>query len=225
MEAYTVKMNPNGEVVLPLELRDELGLLPEDSLELRIDTQGVLLVRAAERATGPLADFFEDLILQDLRCDGCSGDVLRTQILERKVQLSHSIDRLVQEGYRAQQHRQAPPWRDVPELRRYSVAEEENGSHQVLVTSRAEREFHRLQERIVKEAAIVLESLEWDPTVYKRLRGPYYETYRVAFYDQGPEHFRILYTVFRPEHVVAVLAIGERHTLYEQLKQFAAGKN
>ncbi len=225
MQAYKVKMNTNGEVVLPLELRDELGLLPEDSLELKVDTQGALLVRTAERSAGPLADFFEDLILADLRCDGCSGDVLRARFLERKVQLSHSIDRLVQEGHRAQRHRQAPPWREVPELKQFMVAEEENGSYQVLVTSRAEREFRPLPEKIVKQAAIVLESLEWDPTVYKRLRGPYYGTYRVAFYDEGPEHYRILYAVFRPEQVVTILSIGERHKLYDHLKAFASAKN
>lgn len=225
METYKVKMNTNGEVVLPPELRDELGLLPEDSLELRVDTQRALLVRAAERSAGPLADFFEDLILEDLRCDGCSGDVLKDRFLERKVQLSHSIDRLVQEGYRALRHRQAPSWREVPELKRFVIAEEENGGYQVLVTSRSEREFRRLPEKIVKEAAVVLESLEWDPTVYKRLRGPYYETYRVAFFDEGPEHYRILYAVFRPEQVVTVLSVSERRRLYEHLKTFAFAKN
>ncbi|MHB1651705.1 MAG: AbrB/MazE/SpoVT family DNA-binding domain-containing protein [Desulfitobacteriaceae bacterium] len=221
METYRVKVNTNGEVVIPPELRDELGLVPNDTLELRVDTQGVLLVQAAQRSVGPLADFFEDLILEDLRCDGCSGDVLRAKLLERKIQLSSSLDRLAQEGHRAQSHKQAIPWRETPELKRFAVAEEENGSYLVTITGRAERELRRLPERILKEVAVVLESLEWDPTVFKRLRGPYYETYRVAFHDQGLEHYRIIYTVFGSENLVTVLNIGERHYLYEHLKNLA----
>lgn len=218
MDTYKVKVNTNGEVFLPNELRDELGLIPDDTLELRVDTKGVLLIRATERSVGPLGDFFEDLILKDLRCDGCSGDVLKAKILERKIQLSQNLDRLAQEGHRSQRHRQSLLWRETPELKNFAVAEEENGSYHVVITGRAERELRRLPEKMLKEVAVVLESLEWDPTVFKRLRGPYYETYRVAFHDNGPEHYRVIYTVFRPENLVIVLNIGERRFLYEHLK-------
>ena len=101
METYKVRVGMTGEVVLPSELQDMLGLVPEDTLELRVDTQGVLLVRAEEHAVGPLADFFEDLILEDLRCDGCTGNALRDRIMEQKLRLSRSVDRLAQEGHRA----------------------------------------------------------------------------------------------------------------------------
>lgn len=218
METYKVRVNCNGEVFLPPELRDELGLIPDDTLELRVDTPGALLVRATERSVGPLGDFFEDFILQDLRCDGCSGDSLKAKFLERKIQLSRSMDRLTQEGYRSHKHRQSAPWREAPELKSYALAEEENGSFQVVITARAERELRRMPERAYPEVAVVLESLEWDPTVYKRLRGPYYETYRVAFREQGQEHYRIVYTVFAAENLVVILNIGERQYLYELLK-------
>ncbi|CAA7600646.1 ParE toxin of type II toxin-antitoxin system, parDE [Acididesulfobacillus acetoxydans] len=221
METYRVKVGTTGEVALPLELQDVLGLVPNDTLELRVDTQGVLLVRAEGHSVGPLVDFFEDLILQDLRCDGCAGDVLKNRILEQKIQLSHSMDRLAQEGHRAQRHRQTVPWRESPELRRFAVAEEENGAYQVMMTARVEREMRGLSAQTLKAVAAVLESLEWDPTVFKRLRGPYYETYRVAFPDRGRDDYRVIYTVFGGENLVTVLNIGKRSKLYEQLKTLA----
>lgn len=221
METYRVRVSTTGEVVLPSELQDVLGLVPDDTLELRVDTQGVLRVRAAEHSVGPLVDFFEDLILENLRCDGCSGDILKTRILEQKIQLSQSMDRLAQEGHRAQRHKQTVPWRESPELKKFAVAEEENGSYQVMMTARVEREMRGFPAQILKEVAAVLESLEWDPTVFKRLRGPYYETYRVAFHEQGREDYRVIYTVFDADNLVTVLNIGERSSLYEHLQALA----
>jgi len=220
METYRVKVNVNGVVVLPPELCDRLNLVADDTLEIHVDTEGKLLLRTAERSVGPLADFFEDLILRDLRCEGCSGDQLKGRLLERKIQLSTILDRLAEEAHRAQTHKQTLPWRELPELK-FANLEEEVGPYHVVVTARAEREMRKLAADVLREIPGVFANLEEDPHAYKRLRGPYYETYRVSVPREKLEHYRVIYTVFDAENLVTVFSLGERQGIYEHLKGLA----
>lgn len=219
MDTYRVKVNVKGEIVLPLELRDRLGLLPDETLDVKLENEKIILTRAQPRVVGPLVDFFEDLILEELRCDGCTGDGFKNKFLERKIQLSVGLDRLSQGAYREYRYRQAAEWRHTPELKHLTIAEEENGAYQVVITAQTERQLRSLPQFILRKIARVLESLEWDPRVYKRLRGPHYETYRVSISDENSPNYRIIYTVFGAENLVVVLSVGERRKLFDYLKQ------
>ena len=63
-------------------------------------------------------------------------------------------------------------------------------------------------------------SLEEDRLVYKRLKGPYYDTYRVSF-RSGAKEYRVIYTIIPAENLVLVLTIGARKTLYKTLNGIA----
>ncbi len=216
MQTYRVIVGTNGEIVLPPVLRDMLGLVVGDTIELCVDAEGKLIVRTAERSVGPLSDFFEDLILGDLRRDGCSGDSLKSKFLERKLKLSTVLDRLAEEANSSYKHAQTIQWRETKELEFLKIGKLSLGSYKVMLTSRSVRDLIVLREEVLKETPAVLEKLEQDPTEFKRLRGPYYETYRVSF-NSGSKDFRVIYTVFAPENLVVILTIGERKVIYERL--------
>ncbi|GAB6171651.1 hypothetical protein JCM15765_11290 [Paradesulfitobacterium aromaticivorans] len=215
MKTYRVKVNENGAILLPPELRELLGLVAGDTVELNVDAEGRFLVQTAERSAGPLSDFFEDLILGDLRCDGCSGDILKERLLEKKFQLSTVLDRMSEEARRAHKHGQTHTWRENPAFSDLGIGKAEKGKYHVMLTPRTERDFYKLSEGVLKEIPQVLENLEEDPLGFKRLKGPYYETYRVSFHRQS---YRVIYTVFESESLVTVLFIGERKSIYERMK-------
>lgn len=215
MKTYRVKVNENGAIILPSELRDLLGLVAGDTVELNVDAEGRFLVQTAERTAGPLSDFFEDLILGDLRCEGCSGDVLKERLLEKKFQLSTVFDRMSEEARRAHKQGQTHLWRENPVLSEARSGKAEKGQYHVVLTARTERDLYKLSPEVIKEIPPVLESLEHDPMGFKRLKGPYYETYRVAFHRQS---YRVIYTVYERENLVTVLFIGERKSIYERMK-------
>lgn len=218
MENYRVIVRPNNEIVLPPELRDLLGLVVGDTLELDVDAEGKVYVRAAERSAGPLADFFEDLILSDLHAEGYSGDELKEKYLARKIQLSTVLDRLAEEAHRARLKRHTINWREAPELANFILPATGPRNFQLVLTARAERDLRKLPERAMKKVPSVFQEVEQDPVAFKRLKGPYYETYRVSLYSEGKEHYRVIYTVFGAEGYVAILTVGERKGLYEHLK-------
>lgn len=221
METYRVRVNAQGEIVLPLELRDLLGLVSDDTVELTIDPQGKIILCTAERSVGPLADFFEDLILSDLHSEGCSGDRLKEKLLERKIQLSTVLDRLAEEAHRACTRRHTLSWRETVELRFLSLSRDEHKEYQVILTPRSERDLRKLPENVLKRIPSVLTELEQDPLAFKRLKGPYYETFRVSLPGEGMEHYRVIYTVFPTEGLVTILNVGERKAIYEHLKGLA----
>ncbi|KUO58265.1 MAG: hypothetical protein APF84_05350 [Gracilibacter sp. BRH_c7a] len=220
MKSYRVKMKARGEIALPAELQNFLGLMPGDYLEIRIDPEGKLNLCTAERSVGPLSDFFEDFILNDLHKEGCSGDLLQTRYLERKIQLSTVLDRLSEEARLSLSQGHTLWWREIPIL--------DNGHPQyqseewkVFLTSRAERNLIKLQGRVLKEIPQVMLNLEHDPLEFKRLNGPYYSIHRVSLASEISKHYRVIYTVFPEEKAVEILTVGERKEIYDFLKGMA----
>jgi AbrB family looped-hinge helix DNA binding protein len=221
MNTYRVLVGAKGEIILPLELRESLGLVEGDSLDLEVSLNGKIRTRSAERTVGPLADFFEDLILNDLHCDGCSGDLLKEQFYLRKTRLSTVLDRLAEEAREAKEKGQGMDWRMMPELEG-SLDSMHKGNFKVFISTRAERDLLKLSEVQLTEVSEVFEMLELHPVQFKRLRGPFYDTYRVSFNGgKMTGQYRVIYTVFEDTHMVSVLSIGERKDIYNWLKGLA----
>lgn len=213
MDTYKVNVGTNGEVILPEELRESLGIVPGDVLSLTVDLENQLWVRSAERSVGPLSDFFEDLILEDLRQEGCTGDLLQKNFLQRKIQLSAILDRLSEEARRAKQKGETIRWRKLPEM----LADYPEGPYHIFLSSRTEREMLKLSQQVSEEINRVFYDLEKDPLNYKRLKGPFYETYRVSINGECNRKYRVIYTVFEEDKLIGILGIGERRELYHYL--------
>ena len=220
METYRVKVGTNGEIVLPIELRKLFGLVAEDTLDLCVDSEGKVFVHTAERSVRPLSDFFEDLIISDLLADGCSGDCLKTKLLECKLKLSTVLDRLSEEAHRAHRNGQSIKWWETQALASQGMAKTSKGNYDVMLTTRSIHDLVVLREEELREIPAVFESLEQDPLAFKRLKGPYYETYRVSF-RSGSKEYRVIYTVFAAENLITVLTIGAREVLYDRLNGIA----
>lgn len=220
MDTYRVKVGAEGEIVLPLELRNLFGLVAEDTLDLCVDSEGKVFVRTAERSVRPLSDFFEDLIIGDLRADGCTGDLLRSKLLECKLKLSAVLDRLSEEAHRAHKNGQSIKWWETQALASQGIKKTSRGIYDVMLTTRSIHDLVVLGKEELKEIPAVFESLEQDPLPFKRLKGPYYETYRVSF-RSGSKEYRVIYTLFAPENLITVLTIGAREVLYERLNGIA----
>lgn len=220
METYRVKVGAKGEIVLPLELRKLFGLVAEDTLDLCVDSEGKVFVRTAERSVRPLSDFFEDLIIGDLLADGCTGDCLKSKLLECKLKLSTVLDRLSEEAHRAHKNGQSIRWWETQALSSQCSNKSSSGQYDVMLTTRSIHDIAVLREEELREIPAVLESLEHDPLSFKRLKGPYYETYRVSF-RSGSKEYRVIYTVFAPENLIAILTVGAREVLYERLNGLA----
>ena len=220
METYRVKVGAKGEIVLPLELRKIFGLVAEDTLDLCVDSEGKVFVRTAERSVRPLSDFFEDLIIGDLLAEGCTGDCLKTKLLECKLKLSTVLDRLSEEAHRAHKNGQSIKWWETQALASQRIDRTSKGIYNVMLTTRSIHDIAVLREEELREIPAVFESLEQDPLAFKRLKGPYYETYRVSF-RSGSNEYRVIYTVFVPENLIAVLTVGAREVLYERLNGIA----
>ena len=220
MDVYRVNIGAEGSIMLPAELREKLGLVEGDSIFLTVEPERRFLVETAERTVGPLSDFFEDLILGDLRREGCSGDILRSRLLQSKLMLSAVIDRMAEEARRVQKDRHCLKWREAPELSGYQLVGQSKGPFNVFLTPRCERDLRQINNSVLSEVPLLFEDIEQDALAFKRLKGPYYHTYRLSFRGSGLEHFRILYTVWE-DHLVTVISIGERHAIYERLKGMA----
>jgi len=220
METYRVKVGAKGEIVLPLELRKIFGLVAEDTLDLCVDSEGKVFVRTAERSVRPLSDFFEDLIIGDLLAEGCTGDCLKTKLLECKLKLSTVLDRLSEEAHRAHKNGQSIKWWETQALASQRIDRTSKGTYNVMLTTRSIHDIAVLREEELREIPAVFKSLEQDPLAFKRLKGPYYETYRVSF-RSGSNEYRVIYTVFVPENLIAVLTVGAREVLYERLNGIA----
>ena len=222
MKTYRVNVGEKGEIVLPLELRNLFGLVAEDTLDLCVDSEGKVFVRTAERSVRPLSDFFEDLIIGDLLAEGCSGDILKAKLLERKLKLSSVLDRLSEEAHRAHKNGQSTKWWKTQVLASQNIDKtaNTNGIYNVMLTTRSIHDLAVLREEELREIPAVFESLEQDPLAFKRLKGPYYETYRVSF-RSGSKEYRVIYTVFAPKNLITVLTIGAREVLYERLNGIA----
>lgn len=213
MDTYRVTVGINGEVILPEELRELLGLVEGDVFALTVDMEGQVMARSAERSVGPLADFFEDLILQDLHCEGCTGDLLKDKFLHRKIQLSTVLDRLSEEARKAKQKGEAIRWRKLPEF----LTDKPQGTYRVFLSPRTERDILKLPQRVREEMTTVLQKLENEPLNYKRLKGPFYETYRVSLNGEPNGKYRVIYTVFEEEKMLGVISVGERQEIYHYL--------
>ncbi len=220
MDVYRVKIGAEGSVMLPNELRDKLGLVEGDTITLTLEPERKFRVETSERTVGPLSDFFEDLILGDLRREGCSGDILKNRLLQNKLQLSAVLDRMAEEARRVMKDSHCLLWREASELSGFQSTVNSTGPFSVFLTPRCERDLRQLSNAVLSEVPPVFEDLEQEAIAFKRLKGPYYETYRISFRGPGLEHFRILYTVWN-DHVVTVLIIGERRAIYERLKGMA----
>lgn len=220
MEIFRVKVGVEGEIVLPLELRELLGLVAEDTLDLCIDSEGKIFVHTAERSVRPLSDFFEDLIISDLLADGCTGDCLKAQLLERKLKLSTILDRLSEEALRAHKNGQTIKWWKSQALSSLGLEQTAKGTYDVMLTTRSIHDIMVLQKEVLREIPIAFEALEQDPLEFKRLRGPYYETYRVSF-RSGAKEYRVIYTVFSSLQLVAILTVGARELIYDMLNGIA----
>ncbi|AFM41925.1 cytotoxic translational repressor of toxin-antitoxin stability system [Desulfosporosinus acidiphilus SJ4] len=219
METYRVKVGAEGEILLPLELRNLFGIAAEDTLDLCVDSEGKVFVRTAERSVGPLSDFFEDLIIGELHGAGYTGDELKTRLLECKIKLSTVLDRMSEEGHRAHKNSQSVNWRFVQNTPWVSSNAPQD-SYQVVLTTRGIHDLAVLHQAELKEIPAVLSRLEEDPFGFKRLKGPYYETYRVSF-RSGIKEYRVIYTIFGPENLVVVLTVGEREAIYKRLNGIA----
>ncbi len=220
METYRVKVGAKGEIVLPIELRKLFGLVAEDTLDLCVDSEGKVFVHTAERSVRPLSDFFEDLIISDLLADGCSGDCLKTKLLECKLKLSTVLDRLSEEAHRAHRNGQSIKWWETQALASQGISKSANGIYDVMLTTRSIHDLAVLREEELREIPAVFRSLEQDPLAFKRLKGPYYETYRVSF-RSGSKEYRVIYTVLGPENLIAILTVGAREVLYDRLNGIA----
>lgn len=220
MKTYRVKVGAEGEIVLPLELRNLFGLVAGDTLDLCVDSEGKVFVRTAKRSVRPLSDFFEDLIIGDLLADGCTGDCLKTKLLECKLKLSTVLDRLSEEAHRAHKNGQSIKWWKTQALASQSIDKTSKGIYDVMLTTRSIHDLVVLREEELREIPAVFESLEQDPLAFKRLKGPYYETYRVSF-RSGSKEYRVIYTVFAPEKLITILTVGAREVLYERLSGIA----
>lgn len=220
METYRVKVGAAGEIILPIELREFFGLVAEDTLDLCVDSEGKVFVRTAERSVRPLSDFFEDLIVNDLLALGCSGDCLKSKLLERKLKLSTVLDRLSEEAHRAHKSGQSIKWWEAQGLASTGIQKVPKGDYQVMITTRGVHDLVVLRKEELREIPAVFESLEEDPFAFKRLRGPYYETYRVSFHS-GTKEFRVVYTVFAPENLIVILTVGAREVIYDRLNGIA----
>ena len=220
METYRVKVGAKGEIILPLELRKIFGLVAEDTLDLCVDSEGKVFVQTAERSVRPLSDFFEDLIIGDLLADGCNGDCLKTKLLECKLKLSTVLDRLSEESHRAHKNGQSIKWWETQALSSKGIDKTSKGTYHVMLTTRSIHDLAVLRADELREIPAVLKSLEQDPLAFKRLKGPYYETYRVSFHC-GSKEYRVIYTIFAPENLITILTIGEREVLYERLSGIA----
>lgn len=220
MEIYRVKVGAEGEIVLPLELRKLFGLVAEDTLDLCVDSEGKVFVHTAERSVRPLSDFFEDLIVSDLLANGCNGDCLKAKLLECKLKLSTILDRLSEEAHRAHKNGQSIKWWECQALEPLGIEQVAKGNYDVMLTTRSIHDLVVLREDVLKEVPVVFEALEQDPLAFKRLRGPYYETYRVSFHC-GSKEYRVVYTVFSQLNLLAILTIGEREVIYDMLNGIA----
>ena len=220
METYRVKVGAKGEIVLPLELRKLFGLVAEDTLDLCVDSEGKVFVRTAERSVSPLSDFFEDLIIGDLLAEGCTGDCLKAKLLECKLKLSTVLDRLSEEAHRAHKNGQSIRWWETQALASHCSNKSSSGKYDVMLTTRSIHDIAVLRAAELREIPAVFESLEQDPLSFKRLKGPYYETYRVSFRSESKE-YRVIYTVFASENLIAILTVGAREVLYERLNGIA----
>ncbi len=218
MHVYKVTVGHNGEIKLPGNMLDLLALTSGDALELILDFDGKIVIHVAKRSSGPLADFFEDLILNDLHSNGYMGDILKAKLLELKVQLSTTLDRLSQEAMFWKQQGHAFLWREAPVYKNLGLDYLSDGNYEVVLAHRAERDLVQLPTHCLEKLGQVLLTLEKDPLSNKRLRGPYYETYRVHLNGDGTGHFRLIYTVFPNLGFVAVLCIGDRKEIYDNLK-------
>ncbi len=219
MNTYQVIVGPKGELIMPADLRELLGLLEGDTFELRVEMDGKICARGAERPAGPLADFFEDLILSDLQCEGYSGDRLKEQLFLQKIRLSTAIDCLVEEARTLRDKGKLVEWRTLSELEGFSTLP--RGDYKVIISTRAEGDLSKLSKSLRSEVADVFHMIEQNPSGFKRLRGPYYATYRVAFNGKMPGQNRIIYTVMEDSQTVSVISIGERKVIYNWLKGLA----
>lgn len=217
METYSVKVGIEGEIVLPCELRELFGLVAEDTLDLCVDSEGKVFVRTSERSVQPLSDFFEDLIINDLLATGCRGDCLKKKLLERKIKFSTLLDRLSEDAYRAHKNGQSLKCWDTQALAPLGI-NKTDCLYDVILTTRGVHDLVILKKDELREIPAVFKSLEQDPFVYKRLRGPHYETYRVSF-RSGTKEYRVIYTVFAPENLIVVTMVGGRKEIYERLKK------
>ncbi|MDP4126148.1 MAG: AbrB family transcriptional regulator [Bacillota bacterium] len=220
MEIYRVKVGAEGEIVLPLELRKLFGLVAEDTLDLCVDSEGKVFVHTAERSARPLSDFFEDLIISDLLANGCTGDCLKSKLLEHKIKLSTILDRLSEEAHRAHKNGQSIKWWETQALASLGIQRAAQGTYDVMLTTRSIHDLMILREEVLKEIPAVFEALEQDPLAFKRLRGPYYETYRVSF-RSGSKEYRVVYTVFSKLKLIAILTVGEREVIFDMLNGIA----
>lgn len=220
MKNFRVKVGAEGEIHLPPELCSLLGLAAEDTLDLCVDSEGKVFVQTAERSVGPLSDFFEDLIIEDLQSGGYSGDELKKKLLERKLKLSTVLDRLSEEAHRAHRHSHTVQWRKIRALTPSAAIPSASESYNVVLTTRGIHDLSVLRQNELKEIPDVFCRLEEDPLVYKRLKGPYYDTYRVSFRN-GAKEYRVIYTIIPAENLVLVLTIGARQTLYKTLNGIA----
>ena len=217
METYSVKVGTEGEIVLPSELRQLFGLVSEDTLDLCVDSEGKVFVRTAEQSVQPLSDFFEDLIIKDLLATGCNGDCLKNKLLELKLKFSTVLDRLSEDAYRAHKNGQS-----VKCWETQAFASQGNKGkdslYEVMLTNRCIHDLVVLNKEELREIPAVLKTLEENPYGFKRLRGPYYETYRVSFLS-GTMEYRVVYTVFAPEKLIVIIMVGARKAIYERLKK------
>ena len=220
METYRVKVGANGEVVLPLELRKLFGLVAEDTLDLCVDSEGKVFVHTAERSVRPLSDFFEDLIIRDLLAEGCMGECLRTKLLKWKLRLSTVLDRMSEEAHRAHQNGQTIKWWETQALSFQDIDKTSNGIYDVMLTTRSINDLVVLPEEELRDIIEVFVNLEQEPSAFKRLKGPYYETYRVSFHH-GSKEYRVVYTIFPEENFITVLTVGMRKVIYDRLNGIA----
>lgn len=220
METFRVKVGAKGEIVLPRELRELFGLVAEDTLDLCVNSEGKVFVQTAERSVRPLSDFFEDLIVSDLLAKGCNGDCLKNKLLEHKLKLSTVLDRLSEEAHRAHKNGQSIKWRESQALSPLGIQKDHKGLYNVMITTRCIHDLVVLRKEELREIPTLFESLEQDPFVFKRLRGPYYETYRVSF-RSGAKEYRVVYTIFAPENLIVILTVGAREVIYERLNGIA----
>lgn len=216
MNTYQVMVGSKGEIIMPSDLRKLLGLFEGDIFEFQVDRDKKVCARGLERSAGPLADFFEDLILSELHCEGYSGDLLKEQLYLQKIRLSTVLDLLAEEARKSRDKGKGVDWRKLIELGDFSSPT--RGAYKVIISIRAERDLSKLPKSLMSEVSEIFHMIEQNPTGFKRLRGPYYSTYRVAFNGKTTEQHRIIYTVIEDSQTVNVLSIGERKEIYNWLK-------
>lgn len=87
------QVNDRGQITIPKDIRDKMELYQKDNVEIKLDSQGRLIITKQ--------DFFDDvldLIVRELKQEGYEAEELKQMIPVRKHQLSKALEDMAEES-------------------------------------------------------------------------------------------------------------------------------